>query len=103
MAIITKNSRHVDPGKIFIPIDLWRTIIEYLNDDVCGTFNSIVKYRAINKAFGDVILGCIKELRINVLTKAKSDNIPKILDILLSRPLSLRKLVIRLKFAINDK
>jgi hypothetical protein len=88
--IITTESN--GPKMIYISFDLWKTIIEFLNDDRAhGGFGSILTYRTINKIFSDAILECIGEVRMN---HCSHESILKKLDVLLSRPLSLRKLVI---------
>jgi len=57
---------------ISIPSDSWKIVIEYLNgkdrnyedDDDWFGFGSILPYRAISKLFSNMILECIKEVKI---------------------------------------
>jgi hypothetical protein len=89
-----------NPTKIFIAFDLWKIIIENLYDEnVGGEFGSILPYRLINKTFGDMILQCIGEVRITISRKTKINSTlkMKILNVLLSQPLSLQKLMITFK------
>lgn len=58
---ITTNS----PKNISISFDLWKVIIEYLNDEDCGGgYGSILLFREANRAFSTIILECIREVRI---------------------------------------
>mmetsp|Transcript_11907 Transcript_11907/g.11570 ORF Transcript_11907/g.11570 Transcript_11907/m.11570 type:complete len:210 (+) Transcript_11907:204-833(+) len=97
-------SNSTDSKKMSISSDLWKTIIEFLNDEkiLCG-FGSILPYRAINKTLSNIILESIREVRINILSERNSYCSAKILKILLSRPLSLRSLMISMKVKISDR
>jgi hypothetical protein len=84
------------------PFDVWRIIIEYLDDGNLGCgYRSLLPYRTIDKTFSETILECIKEVRIIVnFTWRRNNHVQKMLNVLLSRPLSLRKLIILLKVKI---
>jgi hypothetical protein len=79
-----------------ISFDLWKIIIEFLNDENIGRgYNAILPNRLIDKAFSATILECIKEVRFNL-----SHGTLKVLSIVLSRPVSLQKLITTCNLAV---
>jgi hypothetical protein len=96
-----------------IPNDLWKVIIEYINDgNLGGGFGSILPYREINKSFRNIILECVKEVRIQysnqwIVSLPSSNPVNSVLrrmNILLSRPQSLQKLnIITSKISLSEK
>jgi hypothetical protein len=95
-AVTIKNS--ADATKISLSTDLWKIVIEYLDNQYISRddeFRSILPYRMINKTFSEIVLECIKEVRIKDSKSYRYDL--KRLEIILSRPLSLRKFMILLE------